>query len=384
VSTDPKATRPLPARPNLRHLKAQAKDLLDAGAASSIADAQFQIARLYGFVSWPKLKAHVDGLRGASTDADAAERDTLVDAIMGFLGAGDDLARGGTRAALEREIDLAGSGALVSLQARLAAATDWDFYAADPLARRILHLLAEQLVLNDCSLVGIEHAVAVSGRRVVLVANHLSYADANLIDVLLQRSGGAALAGRLTAIAGPKVFSDRLRRFSSLAFGTIKTPQSTNLSSEESVMSAREVAVAARRSIDLARARLTRGDALLVFPEGRRSRTGALQQMLVGAARYLEVPDTWILPVGIAGSDALFPIGSGALRPVRIVVRMGQPFEVEALSERAGGDRRLIMDAIGLAIAELLPKKYQGVYGDEVQDLHRARGLLTEVRLQRS
>jgi hypothetical protein len=56
------ATHALPNRPNLRHLKDQAKDLLKAGGAASLADAQFQIARLYGFASWPKLKAHVDSL----------------------------------------------------------------------------------------------------------------------------------------------------------------------------------------------------------------------------------------------------------------------------------------------------------------------------------
>jgi ankyrin repeat protein len=56
------AQRPLPERPNLRHLKDQAKDLLRAGGARSITDAQFKIARLYGFTSWPKLKAHIDSL----------------------------------------------------------------------------------------------------------------------------------------------------------------------------------------------------------------------------------------------------------------------------------------------------------------------------------
>jgi ankyrin repeat protein len=61
MSTDPQAApRPLPDRPNLRHLKDQARDLLKTGAAASITDAQFKIARLYGFASWPKLKAHVD------------------------------------------------------------------------------------------------------------------------------------------------------------------------------------------------------------------------------------------------------------------------------------------------------------------------------------
>src|SRR5712692_952137 len=59
-SQDP--PRPLPDRPNLRHLKDQAKDLLKAGDADSLADAQFKTARLYGFTSWPKLKAHVESL----------------------------------------------------------------------------------------------------------------------------------------------------------------------------------------------------------------------------------------------------------------------------------------------------------------------------------
>src|SRR6266536_187050 len=61
----PEVPRPLPDRPSLRHLKDQAKDLFKAGGAASITDAQFKIARLYGFASWPKLKAHVDSLREA-------------------------------------------------------------------------------------------------------------------------------------------------------------------------------------------------------------------------------------------------------------------------------------------------------------------------------
>lgn len=58
----PDEPRPLPAQPNLRHLKDQARDLLKAGEAESITAAQFQIARRYGFVSWPKLKSHVESL----------------------------------------------------------------------------------------------------------------------------------------------------------------------------------------------------------------------------------------------------------------------------------------------------------------------------------
>lgn len=56
------ATRPLPERPNVRHLKDQAKDLFKAGGAKSLTDAQFKIARLYGFASWAKLRAYIETL----------------------------------------------------------------------------------------------------------------------------------------------------------------------------------------------------------------------------------------------------------------------------------------------------------------------------------
>lgn len=59
----PTGTQTLPERPDLRHLKDQARDLFNEGYAKSLADAQFQIARRYGFASWPKLKGHVDSLK---------------------------------------------------------------------------------------------------------------------------------------------------------------------------------------------------------------------------------------------------------------------------------------------------------------------------------
>jgi ankyrin repeat protein len=70
--------RALPARPNLRHLKDQAKDLLDAGGARSLAAAQFQVARTYGFASWPRLKAHVDLLEEAGQLKEAIDHNDLV------------------------------------------------------------------------------------------------------------------------------------------------------------------------------------------------------------------------------------------------------------------------------------------------------------------
>ncbi|MGA3239643.1 MAG: ankyrin repeat domain-containing protein [Bryobacteraceae bacterium] len=78
------APRPLPERPNLRHLKDQAKDLLKSGGAESITDAQFQVARLYGFASWPRLKAHIDSLEEIGQLKQAIDRNDIdrVKALM--------------------------------------------------------------------------------------------------------------------------------------------------------------------------------------------------------------------------------------------------------------------------------------------------------------
>lgn len=58
----------LPARPDLAHLKKQAKELLRAqraeDPAARLSDAQFRLAREYGFASWPALRRHVEQVRG--------------------------------------------------------------------------------------------------------------------------------------------------------------------------------------------------------------------------------------------------------------------------------------------------------------------------------
>lgn len=76
--TDPHgAPRALPERPDLQHLKAQAKDLLKARTARSLTDAQFRVARSYGFASWPKLRAHLESLEEVGQLKQAIDRNDL-------------------------------------------------------------------------------------------------------------------------------------------------------------------------------------------------------------------------------------------------------------------------------------------------------------------
>jgi hypothetical protein len=62
-------SRNLPARPNLDYLKKEAKDRLDdlrrTDPSAQLADAQFALAREYGFASWPTMKAHVEAAAAA-------------------------------------------------------------------------------------------------------------------------------------------------------------------------------------------------------------------------------------------------------------------------------------------------------------------------------
>ena len=126
----------------------------------------------------------------------ADPRDDLIAAILAFLAGRDLPTLEDIRQALEREIDEAGPDALRRLKQRLAETGDgWEYHPSDPLARRIHHLLADRLLHPESTLVGVGHMEALTGRPVAVFANHLSHADANVIEMLLHRSGGHVEAG---------------------------------------------------------------------------------------------------------------------------------------------------------------------------------------------
>ncbi len=304
----------------------------------------------------------------------------LVSTIATFLSGQDVITIEDIHRSLENEIAAAGPAAVERLLDRLSDNDSaWQYYPSDPLARRMHHVLAAKLLHPDCTLAGTANLQAVRGEAVVLFSNHLSYADANLVEILAKRSAASHLADRLTAIAGPKVYTNRRRHFSSLCFGTVRTPQSHVVSTGEATMNARDVARAARQSIAAAHQRLRRGDALLVFGEGTRSRQGTLQRMLAAGARYLEARDVRVLPVGITGTEQLFPIGEPGLHPVRANVTVGRPLRGTDLLKASRGNRQLLMDAVGLAVADVLPQSYRGVYGADVPDLSEARRLVGDL-----
>jgi 1-acyl-sn-glycerol-3-phosphate acyltransferase len=115
-----------------------------------------------------------------------------------------------------------------------------------------------------------------------------------------------------------------------------------------------------------ARGILRRGEPVLIFPEGTRSRSASMQPALPGAAAVALLSGAPIVPVAITGSEAVTVPGvffrwlRGA-RP-RIRVEFGEPFELPA--ELADASKALeASDFIMRRVAALLPESYRGVYG---------------------
>jgi 1-acyl-sn-glycerol-3-phosphate acyltransferase len=116
----------------------------------------------------------------------------------------------------------------------------------------------------------------------------------------------------------------------------------------------------------LAKRILDEGNVLFVFPEGTRSTDGALQEARDGVAVLAQRTGAPIVPVGISGSNGVWPKGQKLPHPGgHVTINVGTPFRI-ADEIPPGTDRRA---AKGLAttlimerIADLLPPRQRGAY----------------------
>ncbi|HTO71814.1 MAG TPA: 1-acyl-sn-glycerol-3-phosphate acyltransferase [Myxococcota bacterium] len=240
---------------------------------------------------------------------------------------------------------------------------DWGFHPADPVAR-VLSRLGYRLVMDGSELLGLPNLAVAHGRPVFFVANHLSFGDANVVDQLLVSFGQRDIADKLTVLVGPKVYASPTRRLASMCFGAIKIPQSQSRASGEAVMPRREVARLAVETLACVARRHAAGDHVLIFVEGTRSRTGAMQRVLAASARYFEGDDALVVPIGLWETEKLVPLASERVFAHPVRARVGAPVSAAELAARVGGRRPVIADALGYLIAALLPPEYRGVYGE--------------------
>lgn len=119
----------------------------------------------------------------------------------------------------------------------------------------------------------------------------------------------------------------------------------------------------ARAALRDAEATLRQGGIVGIFPEGG-SWTNVLRRPRPGTAFLAARTGVRVVPIGIEGTDGIFP-SLRRLRRQPVAVRIGTPVG-PFLGEESGLPRRDRLDAVGdtvmRAIAELIPESRWGVY----------------------
>jgi len=206
--------------------------------------------------------------------------------------------------------------------------------------------------LISLRLIGVENVPAEG--PLLVASNHLSNADPIILE--------AAFPRPLFFVGKSELFRNPFFRWVLLRFGGIPVERGTP----------------DRAAIRRARGVLEQGIALGIYPEGVRSRTVALVKGLPGAGLIALQSKAPVLPVAIYGTE-FFPV-NGEMPPRRpknqprgVTVRFGFPFHVP---ERVDGKRVTADEAthlIMVRIAELLPKRYHGVYARDGSEEMAAR-----------
>lgn len=107
---------------------------------------------------------------------------------------------------------------------------------------------------------------------------------------------------------------------------------------------------------------LKQGEVVGIFPEGTRSRRGAMTAAHQGVALIALRSGAPLIPVGIAGTEQIFRCPRSSLRPA-VVVRIGRPFHLEPTGNGTGREALAgHTDRIMREIAALVPPPYRGIY----------------------
>lgn len=91
----------------------------------------------------------------------------------------------------------------------------------------------------------------------------------------------------------------------------------------------REDADSKKRAIDKAIEAIKRGDILVIYPEGTRTRTGEIQQGKLGTAKIYLKTGAPILPVGIKGTFEIMPPGGKLKIKKTAEINIGKPLYFE-------------------------------------------------------
>ena len=172
----------------------------------------------------------------------------------------------------------------------------------------------------------------------IIVPNHMTYAEPQLIGILVKRKM------RFATIKG--FFHNKFLKTMIESLGCFPVYHG----------------VADRKSIRLMEQYIKHGFALVIFPEGTRSLKAQLIPALDGTALITRRTGAFILPVGISGTEKMRGWNWVFKRP-EITVNFGKPFHLP--SDDGKLSRAETTTFIMEHITDLLPAEYHGVYAEK-------------------
>lgn len=230
-----------------------------------------------------------------------------------------------------------------------------------PITMKIIKILPEKLVIFVAKKItnnylkkyarlkieGFEKTNGIS-EPIIFICNHLSNSDGIILNKLLKEKFDPYF------VAGIKLSDDPI----------------TNLGTKMVKHIAIKPNTADKEAITNMVKAVKSGENLLMFPEGTRSRTGAMIEGKKGILLLARITKAKIIPIGLIGTSKLLPIaesgemGEESWSEADVTVRFGNP--VELPKRQKDEDKHLFedkcMNTLMKSIAELLPEEYRGVY----------------------
>ena len=177
---------------------------------------------------------------------------------------------------------------------------------------------------------------------VIYVSNHISNLDPPVVASILPR--------RARFLAKREIFSNPLFNFLLRGWGAYPVSRYS----------------ADLRALRWARSILNQGMALVLFPEGTRSRDmQGLKAGQIGAGMLAEQTNATIVPIGLHGTDSMQNVLRVVMPISTIRISVGEPFKVTT-SVKERQQLQQLTDEIMARIARQLPPARRGVYADRV------------------
>ena len=206
----------------------------------------------------------------------------------------------------------------------------WFYYVAVPIVKTLLFLFSRWQIKGRENIP--------SQGPVLVISNHLSFADIPLLGVSLGRG--------LVFMAKKELFHFRFIGYLVGSLGSFPVHRGQ----------------LDRKALRQAERVLAEGLALVMFPEASRSKNAQLKPAFPGSALVALRSGAPILPVAITGTEKI-KNAAWQLRRPQITVNIGHPFHLPPVNGKASKTELAeLTNFIMGHIAELLPVEYQGNY----------------------